>query len=415
MTKIVHLSHSDSCGGAAIAARRLNHAMTAAGLESALVTAKDLLTIRLNASCIEKIYDRIHSRYYWRCVNNELKQYNPTGSWSVGASLNRLDLNPLIQQADVVYLHWLNHSMLSIEEIGRLLDSGKKVVWFLHDMWPMTGGCHYAFDCMYYEHHCGACPMLKSEQERDLAWKVFERKMKCLTGRSNLTIVTPSRWMAECAKSSRLFNRNRIEVIPNIIDSKVFHPIQKDIAREALGLPKDHRLILFGCDGGTRNFYKGWSYLEKALKQLDIPDVMLVVFGQGADSTIAKQFRMEVRFLGYLNDEFPSLALAYSAADFFVSPSIAENFSQTLCEASACGTPTTCFDIGGNSDIVIHKRTGYLAKYKDADDLAKGINWILNNDDVQALSRNAREHISNLCSPHIVIKKHQTLIESLLV
>lgn len=414
MTKIVHLSHSDSNGGAAIAARRLNHAMTAAGLESALVTAKDLLTIRPNASCIEKIYDRIHSRFYWKQVNKELKQYHLKGSWSCGASLNHLDTNPLIQQADVVYLHWVNHSMLSVEEIGHLLDSGKQVIWFLHDMWPMTGGCHYAFDCKRYQHHCGACPMLGSEQERDLSWKVFERKLKCLTGRSNLTIATPSLWMAECAKYSRLFGGYRVEAIPNVVDPFVFHPIPKDVVRDVLGLPKHRKLILFGCDGGTRNFYKGWNYLEKVLQQLHMTDTSLLVFGQEGDTSLAGKCGMDVHFLGYLHDEFPSLALAYNTADVFVSPSIAENFSQTMCEASACGTPAVCFDIGGNSDIVLHKQTGYLAKYKDADDLARGIDWILNHDDAQSLSQNAREHISNLCSPQIVIKKHQTLIESLL-
>ena len=254
--------------------------------------------------------------------------------------------------------------------------------------------------------------MLSSENELDLSHHVFERKLRHLSNRNNLTIVTPSHWLADCTRQSRLFSGNRIEVIPNIIDTDVFHPIRKTVAREALGLSIEKKLILFGCDAGTKNFYKGWEYLATALHKMDLSGKEVIVFGQEKNN-IEEEFNTKVHFLGRLHDEKTSLALAYSAADVFVSPSVAEAFGMTLAEAQACETPAVCFNVNGTPDVVLHKQTGYLAKYKNSEDLARGIEWVLESDHYDELAQKAREHIVSHCTPDVVINQHKRLLTSL--
>ena len=317
--------------------------------------------------------------------------------------------HPLVQEADVVYLHWINLNSVSVEEIGRLLDSGKQVVWFMHDMWPITGGCHHSFECEAYQTHCNVCPMLTGKK-KDLSYRVFERKLKVLKNRANLTVVSPSHWLAECAGKSSLFSNCRIEVIPNVIDTNKFAPFDRSLAKRILHLPEDKKIILFGCNSGSENFYKGWNYFEESLRKTDLSGCEIAVFGhKGKDNN---KLPVNIHYLGRINDEYPGLVLAYSASDVFVSPSIAENFSLTLCESSSCGVPVVCFDVGGNSDIVLNRQTGYLARYRDSDDLAAGIRWVLNHPDPDELSVAARRHIEELCSHRVVLEKHKNLMDS---
>ena len=410
--KIAHISYSAQGGGAFIACRRLNNAMCASGIDSCILTAGQFSPFPSHPSLLQRLWHRVKSRCYWRKVRKELRNYNNiTGTWSSAHGLNRLDSNKVFNEADLIYLHWVNFDMVSIEELGRVLDSGKQCVWFMHDMWPLTGGCHYSLECDKYQHHCSCCPMLSSNDEKDLSYSVFERKLRYLAGHSNLTIVAPSHWLAECAKKSRLFAGNRIEVIPNVIDTDVFRPVSKRVAREALGLPMDRKLVLFGCDAGSRNFYKGWDYLKGAFHKMDASCMDLVMFG-AKEGDALNEISQRVHCLGRLHDEI-TLAIAYSAADVFVSPSIAENFSLTLCEASACMVPVVCFEVGGNSDIVLNKNTGYLAKYKNIDDLARGVEWCVNTPEYDTIAAQARNHIEQICSYEVVLKQHKDLIKTL--
>ncbi len=411
--RVLHLSYSDNVGGAAIAVRRLNDAMNGHRIESSILTVADLqASYGGRKGLLEKWLFRFREKKHWREFNRQFAEYKVTGVWNDNWSQNLIaDLEP-VRSADVIYIHWIGRNFISIPEIGRILDSGKKVVWFLHDMWPMTGGCHYSLGCDNYKEHCGACPLLESQSQNDISWQLFERKITHLHGRGNLAVVAPSNWLAKCAAESRILRNQRIETIPNAIDIEVFSPVSKNVAREALRLPSGVKLILFGCYGGTNNFYKGWGYLKDAISLMDASDVELVVFGREESLDVVSQCKFKVHFLGRLSDERISLPLAYSAADVFVNPSIAENFCQTMCEASSCGTPVVCFDIGGNSDIVVHKKTGYLAHYKSSDDLAQGLRWVIEQPSMRELSQNARRHIEQLCSSDEIIAKHRRLWDS---
>ena len=411
--KIVHISTSSTGGGAAIAARRLHDALSAAGVDSVLLTSKDDVVFT-RSSIIMKGLKRLWKNIYLRYHAMICAKYDVKGTWSDGTGTGKITDYPEIAAADIVCLHWINGNYISIEEIGHLLDTGKPVVWIMHDMWPFTGGCHHSFDCDRYRSHCGACPMLTSRKENDLSYQVFERKVTALEKRQNLILVAPSNWLGECAKRSFLFKNKRVEVIPNLLDTDKFHPIEKKLVRTILGLPSDKKIILFGCDAGSKNYYKGWNYLEAALPKMNLSGCELVVFGQEKDKFLDHAMPVKTHYLGRLNDEFPSLVLAYSAADVFVSPSIAENFSLALCEAAACGVPEVCFEIGGNSDIVLHRETGYLAKYRDSSDLAAGMEWVLNHPNREQLGISARKHIQELCSKPVAVPRYINLFQSII-
>jgi glycosyltransferase involved in cell wall biosynthesis len=290
---------------------------------------------------------------------------------------------------DIVHLHWVTHGFMRVETVGLF---NRPVVWTLHDSWAFTGGCHVPGECRRYEESCGKCPVLGSSSPFDLSRRVWQRKETSWSG-VNLTIVAPSRWMGECARRSSLLRERRIEVIPNCLDVERYKPVDKRSARERLALPQDKKLILFGGKNCTGDPNKGFDILEEALRVLagkgwrDVAE--LVVFGTSAPAK-PPDLGLRTRYLGWLNDE-PAIALLNAAADVSVVPSRQEALSYAAIESMACGTPCVAFRQGGIVDVIEHDRTGYLAKPYDPDDLARGIDRVLANDERRrSLSLQAR-------------------------
>ena len=283
-------------------------------------------------------------------------------------------------------------------------------------MWPMTGGCHYSKDCDRYKRNCGNCPQLHSTKENDLSRKTWKRKQKAWNN-LNITIVTPSMWLAKCARESSLFRNSRIEVIPYGLDTNIYKPIAKKIARDLLGLPQDKQLILFLSLAATSDKRKGFHLLQAALKKLSQESLNnhleIMVVGASKPKTLP-DFGFKSHYLGTLNDDL-TLALAYSAADVFVAPSIQDNLPNTVMEAIACGIPCVAFEIGGMPDMIDHKQNGYLAKPYCTDDLSQGISWILEDSNhYQQLSISARQKTEQQFSQTIQANRYLSLFEELL-
>ena len=235
----------------------------------------------------------------------------------------------------------------------------------------------------WYLNECKNCPMAGK-----YAAKSFDRKKEYIK-KSDMTVCGPSRWIVEEAKKSSILEGKKIEYIPNTYDGKIFNSeCNRESLRKELGLSPDKRLILFGAaDTGTANDDKGFSYLIKAIEQLDMADKQLVVIGNSDD---AKETLKEYDsvFLGYIYDEH-KLADIYRSADVFVNPSLQESFGYTVCESMACGTPAVAFSVGGMLDQIEHKVNGYLAGFKNSDELALGIDYCLENR--EELSKKASE------------------------
>jgi len=299
----------------------------------------------------------------------------------------------LIEKKDhIVHLHWVTFGFINIKTISMFKSP---IVWTMHDMWPFTGGCHYDSECGRYKSHCGRCPVLGSKDEHDLSYRTFLRKKKFWRN-LNITLVSPSRWLAECAENSTILGRYRTEIIPNGINTEKYRPIEKGYARKHLGLPLNKKLVLFGALAATSDPRKGFNLLDSAIKKIEqnnSPDqAEIIIYGTEGEN-IRALGNVKRHYLGKIEDE-EKLVLLYSAADVFVAPSLQDNLPNTVMEALACGTPCVAFDIGGMPDMIEHKKNGYLAKPYSYEDLANGIKWVLSDSErLSRLSDSAREKI----------------------
>lgn len=375
--RVLQVSTYDNHGGAARAAFRL-----LAGLKPVCDVRMAVRTKESGDPLVEQVAGKhwtfVQKRAYQlrSLLQRPSREQAPAGFSLPAADFFSADLAGAIDafQPDLVHLHWLCNDYLSLEDLARIR---RPVVWTLHDAWPFTGGCHVPGSCTAYRQQCGGCPVLGSNREDDLSRRLYGRKRQLFDG-LDLTLVCPSRWMAECARASSLLGTRSIEVIPHGIDTDVFRPVDKSAARRALGMPEDRILILYGGMSSTRDPNKGYDLLSAALSGIDDPTwrdrACLVVFGAAEEERGDVTHPVTERHLGYLKDDL-SLALAYAAADVMVVPSRRESFGQTALEALACGTPVVCFRTTGLVDIVDHRDNGYLAEPFDARDLGRGLLW----------------------------------------
>ncbi len=316
--------------------------------------------------------------------------------------------------AEVVNLHWVGGEALSIEDIGRIR---KPVVWTLHDMWPLCGAEHYVADddCARWRTGYSKESRPASEGGLDLDRLVWRRKLRAWI--RPMHIVAPSQWLANCARESALFKNWPVSVIPNVLNTGIYQPLDRDFCRQALGLPHDRKIILFGALGGGRDFRKGYDLLLESLERLahqeSVQNVLCVVFGQSEPKRPPK-LHFPIRWMGHVHDDVV-LALLYNSADLMVVSSRQEAFGQTATEAQACGTPVVAFNTTGLPDVVAHRETGYLAKAFDVEDMAQGLGWVLADVGHHRELRNAaRERALRLWSPEAVVPQYLSLYRSLL-
>ena len=407
--KILHISTKDIEGGAARAANRLHQGLKKINVDSQMLVQTKVCddpTVIAPQTIREKslarlggIVDTIPPKFYLRHT-----QISFSTQWLPDAIYPRVArLNP-----NVINLHWIKDSHLRIETLAKL---NRPIVWTLHDMWAFTGGCHYDRNCGRYVESCGACPQLKSNHNYDLSRWTWQRKHRAWKN-ATLTIVTPSKWLAECAHSSSLFKNVPIEVIPNGLDLRRYKPIERRTVREMLNLPPNKQLILFGAIKATSDFRKGFHLLQKTLQTLSglgwQDKIELVVFGSSQPDG-QTDLGLKTHYLGKLSDDI-SLAQVYAAADIFVAPSLQDNLPNTVVEAISCGTPCAAFKIGGMPEIIEHYSNGYLAQPFEAEDLAKGIVWILENKERhQKLGDRAREKAEHEFSLELQAQRYEAL------
>ncbi len=369
----------DNLGGAARAAYRLHKGLQALSVDSRMLVCEKFSDDPTVFCPERKRYNKVLVKLRSVIDPQPVNSLYP-GRIQIPYSLNwlpeRYHFLAGNAKCNIINLHWISAGFLRIESLKKF---NAPIVWTIHDMWPFTGGCHYNQDCTEFHGSCGACPLLKSTRKFDLSRWVWKRKAKAWKD-LNLTIVSPSRWLAEQAKKSSLFGGRRIVCIPNGLDTHVFKPVKKEFAREVLNIPKNKQLILFGCANAVSDKRKGFSHLVRAFSHLrhssaDL-DIELVVFGssQPEEST---DLGFKTHYLGFLHDD-TTLSFAYAAADIFVASSEQDNLPNTVMESLACGTPCAAFNIGGMPDMIDHKGNGYLAKPFDPEDLANGILWVLN-------------------------------------
>lgn len=384
--KVLHINYNDNSGGAAIAAYRHHEAMKRNGIDSQmLVVNKYRSDIDIVSYPINKI-----RKFIYRVVNHALQRYYKfyaTWSWNIiGCDLSEVKE---VKEADIIILHWINQNFLSLKSLENILRTRKPIYWFLHDMWPITGGCHHAFNCVAFQSYCRKCPLINnkkgSNRIKDIAYRQFQYKKNVFDRYTNLTFITPSKWLFENVKRSRLGKNHNILLSRNILDTELFSPKDKFESRKKLSLPLNKKLILFGADN-IGSPYKGWSFLKEALNGLS-DNYTCVIYGIANESEI-NGIRIPIINLGKIND-IEKLIELYSACDVFVSPSLADNYPNVLIEAMACGLVCVGFNTGGIPEIIKSGENGYIVNEYDGCKLRCAILQVLNSNEYGRLSQQA--------------------------
>ncbi len=412
--KILHVSSHDIGSGAAHAARRLHRCLRGNGINSWFLCqqqqSEDHYTVgsqRLYAKILARFRPYLERLPLSFCRHRQNSVFHL--QWLPGEVLTSIAR----QDPEIVHLHWICDGFVRIEALAKIQ---RPIVWTLHDMWAFTGGCHYSAECDAYKFSCGSCPQLGSQSEYDFSRWTWKRKKKSWQ-QLNLTIVTPSRWLATCAGKSGLFRNVPVRHIFYPLDLQQYHFNRRQCARDLLHLPKGKKIILFGALSATSDLRKGFHLLVPALQKLKehfVADQMDVVVFGASEPRNPPDFGFKVHYLGRLHDNI-SLSLVYAACDVFVAPSLEDNLPLTIMESLACGTPCAAFDIGGISDLIEHQHNGYLARPLDTDDLARGIAWILETGNRwQMLSRNSRKKAETMFDQQKVADMYTDLYQEIL-
>ncbi|MBL1210354.1 glycosyltransferase family 4 protein [Geminocystis sp. GBBB08] len=422
--KITHLSTFDIAGGAARATYRLHEGLLKIGEESQILslykTSSDNHVLEYKPHQSENNLDSIYCNYIQNhYINNNRTSISNT-LFSLGYSGVNVNKLPSIINSDILNLHWITSGFLSPLTIKNLLDLGKPVVWTLHDMWPFTGGCHYTAGCQGYENNCLNCLQL-SEDIFQLPHHLLQEKIEFFN-HPNLVIVTPSQWLAECAKKSQVFRHNRIEVIPYSLNTHVFKPLNKKEAKKILNLNSDDIILLVGAVIGKEK-RKGFIELINSLK---------ICQNNHQFSELINNNRLKICCFGELNEAFKGLggievislgniksdeklSLIYSAADVFILPSLEDNFPNTMLESMSCSTPVIAFNIGGIPDLIEDEISGMIVPYNNIQLMSAKIIQLINDRPLcESMGKKSREIIINNYELSIQANNYQKLYQELM-
>jgi glycosyltransferase involved in cell wall biosynthesis len=401
--RILHFSTGDSAGGAAQAALRLHAALADAGHDSRMI-------VRQKGSGRADVLDVPPHLNPWRArARRLLRRREPTPPPAFNLDVTpdiRRDLFYSAGKVDVAVLHSITR-LLTVREIRAVHDHYRApLVWALADQAPLTGGCHYSYDCDGYTARCGRCPQLGSEREDDRSRTVLDRRLELLSPLP-IVFVAASSGVEDWVRRSAAFGSHRVERIPAISDDRVFRPFDRRAARDLLDVPRDASVVLLGA-GNLVHTRKGVvEYAPPALRLLGDPRLFALTVGARGDEL---ELPCPSRALGPLSDPV-AIALAYQAADVYLCPTLADAGPLMIPESLLCGTPVVTFDVGYAVDLVRDGETGYVVRSREARDLATALHDVLGRSaEMSAACRAAAAHHA----PARVVDAHVRLYRSLL-
>jgi glycosyltransferase involved in cell wall biosynthesis len=420
MLKVVHINTYDGNGGAGRACLRLNKALHAENIDSKIIVhykfGKNEAVLSFNTNALQKAYTAatiVLERFLAKPLLKPLKRTPFSFTWFGRSIIN----HPDVKAADVIHLHWVNHSFLNPSHLAELRKLNKPIVWTFHDSNAFTGGCHVRYTCDHFVRQCGYCPLLKKADANDTSHQIWQQKHDAYQ-QMQFNIIAPSAWMLSSVLQSSLMHDRPVLQIPNTLETDIFKPSDKQAAKKALGLLEDKFVFLTGFMPSRKDLHKGTSYLLESLELLKerlgvkAEQIELVVFGN-RNAKDVPDFSFKTSFLGTINDD-EKLALCYSAADAFLIPSLEDNLPYTVMESLACGTPVVAFTTGGIPDMVQHEQNGYLAEYRSSKSLADGMEWVISHPDRTVLQQSARQTVMTKYAEPVIAQKHVQLYQQLL-
>lgn len=417
--KVALLNTSDHGGGAAIAAMRLMEALQTTDVEAQLLVRSKQSAHPSVVSLNEGAWANF--RYKMAFVAERAALFLANGfdrkhlfHASLGNTGVSLAHHPLIQQADIIHLHWINHGFLSVGQLKALARLGKPIVWTMHDMWPFSAALHYTG-----EQVDGRGIELCAERGLFLPYPLLRWQMRRkaqLFASGRFTMVGCSEWIAEACRRSPLARHFAVTSIPNPIDTERFFPADKATARRSWGFDEEEQIILFGAVKAS-DPRKGAHELVEGLRLFaerygaEHPKVRVVIFGHQSDY-FEQQIALPITQVGFVREEKRMIDL-YRSADLYVTPSLEDNLPNTIMEAMSVGVPVVGFATGGIPEMIEHKTTGYVADYRSPHSLAEGLHYVLGADH-DLLAQAARDKALACYDQRVVAQRFRTLYEQLL-
>ncbi len=385
---ILTISMSDLYGGAAIASYRLHDQLRRQGCTSHMLVGY----VGGNDSNVARAP-------YPGPLNRWLEKFSTAIGlqYTTIASTRKIRTLPWYKKADVLSLHNLHGRYFNYLALTHLLRD-KPAVVTLHDMWLFTDG--NPFDPKFMDNPMGS-------HSPGLEWRLKRRVLR----NTAMTVVAPSRWMAQLAKRS-ILSRFPIHRVPYGLDLDVLRPHDPVQARRRWDIPLD-RVVLMAMAETLTDPRKGIDLLQTAMSKLSgavkRQCVLLMVGHNGKHMSAGLD--MKTIDLGYLESD-EDKATAFSATDTLIFPTRADNFPLVILEALACGTPVVSFDVGGVSELVRTGQTGWLARAQDADDLAEKITQAVKATDLrQQMRLRCREVCQNEYDGKVQAKRYMNLFD----
>ena len=405
--KVVHIGHNN-LDGAGRAMHRLHQALMERGLDShVLVYTKEGDDPTVESICSDAplnwlqkkfahlaYYNKFHTQNrYWRMVH----RWRPTSLFNNNEPcLSTSELLDRLQGVDVLCLHSIQQTV-SPEQLRTVQQELEiPIVWTLLDIEPVTGGCHFNDRCEKFMRECGECPQLENRSAQDWSVLNWQRKQRAYEG-MDMTFVAVTQQSKAYIQQSALHASRNVALIPLSV-GPAYRPESMAEARRVLHIDPERKVLVFGCFN-LADERKGGHLLLKALEKLgrsrDISDMTLLTFGE-ANEFSADHLPLDWHHLGRLEGN-DAIARAYNAANVFTCPSIDDIGPMMINEAFMCGKPVVAFDTGVAPDLVPLHPAGYLARYKDTDDYATGIEYALYGPNANAACPS--EELLSLCLP----------------
>ena len=402
--KVLIVNSSDNFGGAGRAAFRIHNSLKLNTVDSKMaVTLK--LTNNSDVISLDGKTDKLFKFIKPQIEKYISQKWDPSSNELHSLSLFNSKWLNIINESDcdIINLHWVNGEMLSIKDISLI---NKPIVWTFHDMWAFCGTEHYT-SSEYWKNGYLQFNIFNINKF------IWTRKYKYWKNQV-FNIVTPSKWLADCAQESRIFKNTNINVIPNPIDTQFWSQIDKHLSRKILKLENDKFYILFCAFGNINDPRKGFDLFKKSLVYFDKNKKNIEIIVVGNTNLNGDIENIKTRYFGQLNDDI-SLKILYNSADILVLPSRMDNLPNVALESMACGTPIVSFSIGGMFDIIDHMTNGYLAIPFDCKDFANGINIFLNSTiNLNDFSNNASQKIINNYNQELIGRKYKNIFQSLI-
>ena len=346
---------------------------------------------------------RLYSDYLWRDKESD-HGYIPEWRFarpSMDEIVSRVPFEP-----DLIIAYWTSY-FVDERQLRDLSQRFRAPVFrYLMDMAPITGGCHYAFDCEGYFNRCGRCPGIASKRDNDLSRAEWISKSESLDQMSLLYLAASSQLMDQLASGS-LSRKKPRELLPISVSPEFFAPRDSAAARVNLNIPLEPFVIFFGAQV-LHEKRKGMGLLLESLKILatqlseeERKGVFLMYAGNGADLDLP----FPNKYIGYVDRH--GLADAYQAADLFACPSIEDSGPLMINESLMSGTPVVCFHMGVGRDLVHTGQTGYRARLGDAKDFADGLLGLIRQkpSERRAVRESCREYALELLHPIVQAKR----------